>query len=74
MTAPTFAKLAAEVGDNIEGLRDAERFMARLTDGYPDSDELLRAILLAHGSSPARLRGLCRVLQKALEHKERAHA
>lgn len=74
MTAPTFARLAAEVGDNIDGLRDAERFMARLTDGYLDPDELLRAILLAQGSSPARLRGLCRGLQKALEHKERAHA
>ncbi|MCO5099221.1 MAG: hypothetical protein M9884_17395 [Rhodocyclaceae bacterium] len=74
MTAPIFTRLAGEVGDNIDGQRDAERFVARLADGYLDPDELMRAILLAQGNSPARLRGLCRGLQKALEHKERAHA
>src|SRR5690606_39240444 len=74
MTAPTFAKLAAEVGDNIEGQRDAEQFVARLAGGYPDPDELMRAILLAQGKSPARLRGLCRGLQKAIERTEWADA
>jgi len=74
MSAPTFAKLAGEVGDNIDGQRDAERILERIGGGFPDPDELLRAVLLAQGTSPARLRGLCRGLQKALEHRERAHA
>lgn len=74
MTAPTFPRLAGEVGDNIDGQRDAERFIERLAGGFLDPDELMRAVLLAQGKSPARLRGLCRGLQKAIEQKERAHA
>lgn len=66
-SAPGHAALAQAVGENIEGGRVASSFLWDLRSATPDPDALLRSLLEAQQASPARLRGFCRRLQKALE-------
>lgn len=61
------AILADAVRDNIDGGRDGERFIERLGKEFMDVDDLMRAVLLAQGWSPDRLRGFARAIQKRLE-------
>ena len=55
------------VADNIKGMQEGERFIARLRAGPAEPDELERAILRAQRDGPDILRGLCRILQRELE-------
>ena len=64
------ALLADAVAENIAGSQAASHFLARLPGELLDPDELMRALLLAHQASPARLRGFCRRIQKQLERAD----
>lgn len=61
------ARIADAVGEHVEGQRVGSRLITRVRAEFSDTDELFRAVELARGSSLDRLRGLCRVVQKALE-------
>lgn len=67
--AAHYRQLADSIGDNIQGQRDAERFIERLGTEFLDTDDLLRQVLLAQGWSPDRLRGFCRRVQKEIERR-----
>lgn len=59
--------LADAVGEGLEGQRLASHFLARLRLEPIDTDDLERALKQANAASPARLRGFCRRIQRALE-------
>lgn len=58
--------LADEAADHLGGDRDGEILLTIMRMTCGDGDEIFRAIERA-SSNRARLRGLCRRLQKALE-------
>lgn len=66
---PASKALGDAIGENLEGQRLASHFVARLRAEFPDTDELLRAFLLAQQASPERLRGFARRVQKELERR-----
>lgn len=67
MTAPVQHRhLADAVGDALDGQRLASRVLDQVRNTFAEPDTLYFALQAANGS-PARLRGFCRALQKALE-------
>ncbi len=67
MTAAAQHRAVADaVGDALDGQRLASRILDQVRNTFAEPDTLYFALQAAN-TSPARLRGFCRALQKSLE-------
>jgi hypothetical protein len=64
----TAGTLADRIGSHIQGEQEANRLLDQIERAHPDPDALYRTLWQAAAAGdPARFRGACRALQKALE-------